>query len=184
MPFVAMSHHVRNQSQADVVARLFTRNIQAFVWPRSPSGWITFVTENDRPLELGESLQGFEQSTVLRYCHAQDLYWGFAIAAGGQSSMTYRCDWTHPEKVLLASTVATSALLKLCKVHLWEAQVWEFNRLLALESVAAIREDEPFLKVPSLLGLERFAGLSFAILDRDPERSLSQYPGLHWVVPA
>ncbi len=72
-------------------------------------------------------------------------------------------------------------LSKICRADLSERQLGEVNRLLALDTIDALMEYEPYYRIPRMLGLDHFETLSFQLLDRDPERSISQHAGLRWV---
>jgi hypothetical protein len=179
--FIAVSHHVRNRSQADVIARLSENRIEGFVFPRSLAGWVTVVTDKDLPTTGNDEVKGLEQETVLHYWYAKDLYWGFGLAFGGRSLMKHTCDWSQRPNIAVSSSVDSRMLARICRADLSQQNLLELDRLLGLGTTEAVMEYEPYLKIPKMLGLDHYENISFALLERDPERSMNQHKGLRWV---
>jgi hypothetical protein len=151
----------------------------AFVLPEG-KGWVTAVYDPTTSEHLAEKAFVSLGVPVLEYRYEQDYYWEFKVYRQGWQTIEYLCDWSRPG-LCKFSDIDADELTTTLGIALDPSDVTRLNRLLRPRDKEALFLEEPYLRIPEILGIEWFDGLSFEVLENNQDAVMQQIPGLERV---
>jgi len=177
MSAISTSIHFRARDQDLVCSDFMALGHRAYVFPRE-NDWTTAVSDGDSEEDVRSVAQRVGENPVARYSYAEDFYWSMSVFVGANTLLQYLCDWSAPGEAIAVSGADVSRVLEVCGDLVSTEERVELVSLLRPANKTQLFKAKPYIRVPKILRLEWYDGLSFEALDAEPDWALSQLPGL------